>query len=229
MKTTAGFTGLLLMATGVAANAGGSDEMWDYTFSMKMNGTLMPTMRQQQCLAKSAAYAPEAPSNCTIGDLHTSSNKSSWTMTCTGDHPMTLKGEATRTADKIEGTMTVLAEGHEMNQVISGKVVGNCDAAEEKRKLEERAKSGQGMDAMMPPMDMPGRPRPNLPVRAPADVAADVDAARAQVPAAAPAPQVPPQVQAVPSAAAQAPADQAEGSGNKLLDAAQKLKKKLGF
>ena len=229
MKTTAGGTGLLLMAACFAANAGGSDEMWDITFSMKMNGSLMPTMRQQQCMTKSAAYEPAPQPNCTVSDYRASGSKASWTMTCTGEHPMTLKGEATRTADKIDGLMTMLSEGHEMTQVVSGKIVGACDAVEEKRKLDERLKSGKGMDAMMPPMDAAASmQRPNMPARMPRD-AADLDAARAQMPANAQAPQVPAPVQAPPAAAAQPPADQADGSGNKLLDAAQKLKKKLGF
>lgn len=129
-KVLAGIVILGLMNS-ASVMAEGSDELWEITTKMSMQGMDMPAMTQSSCLAKGGAYKPEKSrqqENCEITNVKVSGNKTTWKMHCSGKDAMDGSGEVTRSADKLHGMMKLSMENGEMAQVISGKRIGTCQA-----------------------------------------------------------------------------------------------------
>lgn len=128
--------GLCLVVLAAPAWSAGSDELWEITTTMKMQGMAMPGMKSKSCIAKDGAYNPDADKkdkNCTTTDYKVSGNTVKWAMKCTGKNAMTGTGEMTKTADAMKGTFNMQAEGMAMVQVMEGKRVGTCDAVAQKK------------------------------------------------------------------------------------------------
>ncbi|HEX4886348.1 MAG TPA: DUF3617 family protein [Casimicrobiaceae bacterium] len=113
----------------------GPDDLWDITMKMEMPGMpmAMPATTQQMCIKKNrggADLVPKNDSDCRMTDVKTAGNKTTYTMVCTGDTPMTGKGEITSTPTSYDGRMwmksTKRGEEFEMTQVYSGRKVGTC-------------------------------------------------------------------------------------------------------
>ena len=124
-----------------SALAAGDDESWEMSVKMDMPGMAMPPVKHISCLPKGGAYKPDSgpkDKNCQMTDVKVSGNTTSWKMQCSGKEPMTGSGEMTRTADTMNGTMKMNMQGMQMTQVMSGKRVGNCDAAGEKKKVDDK-------------------------------------------------------------------------------------------
>ena len=129
-KVLAGIVILGLMSS-ASAMAAGSDELWEITTKMSMQGMDMPAMTQNSCLAKGGAYKPEKSrqqENCEITDIKVSGNKTTWKMHCSGKDAVDGNGEVTRSADKMNRMMKLSMKHGEMVQVISGKRIGTCQA-----------------------------------------------------------------------------------------------------
>jgi len=118
------------LAAAALVHAQGSDELWNMTTRMEMDGMQMPPMSQQVCQKKGQGGAAPAPDpKCTTSDVRTAGNKTSWKMSCTGDEPMSGTGEITRTRDSMSGRMQLRGkDGVAMNVVYSGKLAGTCNA-----------------------------------------------------------------------------------------------------
>jgi Protein of unknown function (DUF3617) len=128
-----------------SALAAGDDESWEISSKMDMPGMAMPASKHTSCLPKGGAYKPDSgpkDKNCQMTDVKVSGNTTSWKMQCGGKEPMTGSGDMTRTADTMNGTfkMNMMAQGQsmQMTQVMSGRRVGNCDAAAEKKKMDDK-------------------------------------------------------------------------------------------
>jgi len=152
---------LVLLVYAVAAMADGKDELWEISSGGGPGGGMgMPQRATQQCIAKDSTYQPDKSQNkdCQTTDYQRSGNKVTWKMQCTGKAQMSGSGEMTRTADNMNGTMTMNFNGMSMTMTMVGKRVGTCDAAEQTQKREAQvqeiksqaqAAQGQACDSMV--------------------------------------------------------------------------------
>jgi hypothetical protein len=125
------------------AMAAGSDEQWEITTKMEMPGMAMPGTTMSTCLTKGTGYSGKPDKHCQVTDLQTSGNRTTWKMHCSGKDEMSGSGETTRTATTMNGTMHITSQGMQMTQTFSGKLVGSCDAAAERAKLDSRIEAAQ--------------------------------------------------------------------------------------
>jgi hypothetical protein len=148
----------LLIATLACAAApafaqGGTDELWDMTTRMEMAG--MPgggqSFSNQVCMKKGQTQ-PDRMSqdrNCKVADMRTVGNKTTWRIECAGRDPMTGEGEVTRTRDSMNGRMRMQGkrgnESFDMTTVMSGRLVGTCDAEAQNRQMQAAAAQGSAM------------------------------------------------------------------------------------
>ncbi len=124
-----------------SALAAGDDESWEISTRMDMPGMAMPAVKHTSCLPRGGAYKPDGgpkDKNCQMSDVRVSGYTTSWKMQCSGREPMTGSGEMTRTADSLNGTIKMNMQGMQVTQVMTGRRVGNCDAAAEKKKMDDR-------------------------------------------------------------------------------------------
>jgi len=118
----------------------GNDELWEMKMSMDMGGMTMPSPTTTSCIPKGGSYKPEddqQSKNCQITDYKVSGHKVSWKMKCTGKDAMSGSGEMTKTANTMKGVINLSSQDMQMTQVINGKLVGSCDAAGERKKIEK--------------------------------------------------------------------------------------------
>jgi hypothetical protein len=140
MKTLT--TAIFLAAFGLtsaAAYADGTDELWEVTMKMEMEGMpAMPARSSKVCQRKGAPDASkmgDRDSDCTITDKKQSGNKSSWKFACTKPNAMTGTGEVTYGGDTYQGAMTMVSDGMNMKQTFSGKKVGGCTYEDPAKKV----------------------------------------------------------------------------------------------
>ena len=113
---------------------GGPDDLWDVTMKMEIAGMpmQMPEQTTQVCTKKGQKESNLVPANdqCTITDVKTSGNRTTYAMACKGDPPMSGNGEITSTGNSYSGRMTIRStkRGEEMTmtQTFTGKRVGDC-------------------------------------------------------------------------------------------------------
>lgn len=130
---------LLGVAISAAGSAAGPDEQWEMTTQMQMQGMSMPGTKALVCQPATPAYDPgrgAMDKNCTVSDVRVVGNKSFWKMRCTGADAMQGEGEMMRTPDLLKGTMKMQVEGMDMTMVMSGRRVGSCSQAAEKKKID---------------------------------------------------------------------------------------------
>jgi len=144
---------------------GGPDELWDVTMKVEMPGMpmAMPAQTIQSCLKKDRAKSEDAipkQDNCKVTDVKTVGNKVSFAMDCTGNDPMTGRGEITSTPTSYDGRMQMKSTRRgremEMTQTFSGKKVGACTDESEKVVANARAAGdaqmaticGQGIETL---------------------------------------------------------------------------------
>lgn len=148
MTKTKQFVTALLMACGASAFAANTDELWEITSAMEMQGMSIPSTTQRSCTAKNQPYKPEPEDkNCTSYDVKVSGNKTSWKMRCTGKDAMEGSGVMTKTATSMDGVMTMKTQGEQMSMKMSGRIVGKCDYAAEQKKLNAMVADAQAQQA----------------------------------------------------------------------------------
>lgn len=106
-----------------------------------MPGMAIPPMKHTFCQPKDGTYKPDKgkqDKNCEMTDVHVSGNTTKWKMHCSGKDAMEGSGEMTRTADTMNGTIKMSMKNGQMTQVMSGKRVGTCDAAAERKKIDDK-------------------------------------------------------------------------------------------
>jgi len=126
-------------AAGVAAaacvHAQGTDELWQMSTKMEMEGMQLPAQSQQVCMKKGETQAEDLGQkdpNCKVTEQRRSGNKFTWKMVCTGAEPMTGSGEMTRNRDTLDGRMLMKGKDGEMKVTYAGKLSGSCDARSHK-------------------------------------------------------------------------------------------------
>ena len=137
-----------LTATGVVLAQAGSGNLYSVTTKMEMAGMpfAMPANTVQVCGPKDQASDKMVPhdENCTVSNFRQSGNKSSFTMTCRGENPMTATGEFERlSAEAYRGRMQMKGkmEGEDVDMTMNfeGKKIRDCNYATESPEAQGRA------------------------------------------------------------------------------------------
>jgi hypothetical protein len=123
------------LAVAAFVQAQGTDELWQMSTKMEMEGMQMPAQSQQVCMKKGETQAEDLGQkdpNCKVTEQRRSGNKFTWKMVCTGREPMTGSGEMTRNRDTLDGRMLMKGKDGEMKISYAGKLSGTCDARSHK-------------------------------------------------------------------------------------------------
>lgn len=137
---------LASLAATVPAFAANNDELWEISSSVEMQGMSMGTGTTTICLRKEGAYQPDQKDpNCTVFDVKSAGNKSSWKMRCTGKDAWTGGGEMLKTATAMKGTMYMVQNGEKTVMKQDGRIVGKCDAAAEEKKIKDALAANKAM------------------------------------------------------------------------------------
>jgi hypothetical protein len=109
------------------------DGQWNVTIEMQMPGMQMPPVKTTQCVTKAEAADPlkslpkaDGGNDCKVSDYKTEGNKISWSMKCTGNRPMSGRGEIVYADSSYTGTMTIDSAGQAMTMKYVGTRVGDC-------------------------------------------------------------------------------------------------------
>ena len=131
-------TGVLAVAVFAGASpswADGSDELWEMTTSVAMDGMSMPPSKSTLCIPKGDSYRPEsdrADKNCKVTDSKVAGDTVSWKVVCTGKDAMTGNGQMTKSASTMKGLIKMTTADGAMTQTLDGKRVGSCTATKDK-------------------------------------------------------------------------------------------------
>jgi hypothetical protein len=105
--------------------------LWNTSSQMVMEGMpfTMPPNSLQLCLPLVWTRPPPGgDKSCVNSNFQRSGNEATWDMTCTGEMPMTGKGEMTFDADgNYTGAINATAEGMTVTIQLSGTKIGTCD------------------------------------------------------------------------------------------------------
>ncbi len=137
-----------LTASGVVMAQAGTGNLYSVTSRMEMQGMpfAMPANTVQVCGPKDQASDKMVPAdeNCTVSNFRNTGNKSSFTMVCRGENPMTATGEFERlSADAYRGRMQMKGEMEgepmDMTMTFEGKKIRDCNYATESPEAQGRA------------------------------------------------------------------------------------------
>ncbi|MFO1311283.1 MAG: DUF3617 family protein [Burkholderiales bacterium] len=111
----------------------GPDDLWEVTGKTEMSGMSMPSQTSQQCFKKSRNVGEESVpkiDNCKVTEMRTQGNKTIFAMECTGEEPMTVRGEtsATPTSFDMRMSMKGTRKGSDLQMTMTsqGKRIGAC-------------------------------------------------------------------------------------------------------
>lgn len=134
----------ILLSASTSVFAANTDDLWEISNSMEMQGMAMPASTQTTCIAKNQPYKPEPEDkNCRVSDVRVAGNRTTWKMKCTGKDAMEGTGDMTKTATTLKGLMTMTADGEHMTMKMNGRIVGKCDYAAEQKKLNAMVADAQ--------------------------------------------------------------------------------------
>jgi len=128
-----------------AAFGQGTDELWETSMSMQMEGMTMPAMTQKTCKKKGSTEENAAPleKDCKVTDSKRSGNKQTFSFVCDGkDGKYSGSGETeTLGKDSYRGKMNMKGvrdgEKFDMGTAFSGKRVGNCTWEDPGKQVKE--------------------------------------------------------------------------------------------
>jgi hypothetical protein len=129
-------------------------DLWEVANEMSMTGMpagmQMPQRPPQKiCRARNSDQPPVSDNGgkCEMYDVQRSASSFAWKMRCQGNPPSTGSGEMTYEGrDSYKGTINMTAGGHQMTMKLTGKRIGECDAAEAKQQVaavQQRAVAAQ--------------------------------------------------------------------------------------
>ncbi|KFN49155.1 DUF3617 domain-containing protein [Arenimonas composti] len=140
--------------TGPAFAQAGTGSLYRVTTRMEMVGMpfQMPPQTSEICGPKEPAGERMIPQSddgdCAVTDFRVNGNKSTFTMTCRGDNPMTGTGEFESLADGYRGSMhmrgTVEGEPIDMRTSFEGRRIRDCNYATESPEAQGRAMLARG-------------------------------------------------------------------------------------
>ncbi|MCX5870081.1 MAG: DUF3617 domain-containing protein [Deltaproteobacteria bacterium] len=125
-------------------------EWWEVNQKMEMPGmpdfaAMMPgNAPTKVCIAPGQDSQPfkskEKDKDCTISDVKKSGNAVTFTMKCTGEHPMTGTGEITSTPTSFSQKIKIHSQDGDMMMVTNGKRIGGaCNTTDETSKQTNNA------------------------------------------------------------------------------------------
>jgi hypothetical protein len=138
----------LALAAAPALAQGGPDELWEMTTRMEMAGMPGQTFNSKSCMKKGQTQPDKMnqDKNCKVLEQRTVGNTVHWKMECTGRDPMTGEGEVTRTKDKMDGKIRMQGkrgkDAFDMTTVMSGRLVGTCNAEDQNKQMQAAAAAG---------------------------------------------------------------------------------------
>lgn len=147
-----------LSATGAVLAQAGTGNLYSVTSKMEIQGMpfAMPANTVQVCGPKNDTSDKMVPrdENCTVSNFRRTGNKSSFTMVCTGENPMTATGEfETLANDGYRGRMQMKGkmEGEDMDMTMNfeGKKIRDCDYATESPEAQGRAMLAKTCEEML--------------------------------------------------------------------------------
>lgn len=103
------------------------DGLWEITSTVNMPGMPQQSFKHTTCLTKEKAVPQTDKSGCTVKDVKTQGNATSWTMVCKDS---TSRGKVIYAGTTMEGVVenTVKTEGQTMTMksTMKGKRIGPC-------------------------------------------------------------------------------------------------------
>jgi len=144
----------ILCATLAAAAAAlshaqsGPDELWNMSTRMEMAGMPGQTFTNDVCMKKGQTQPDKMSQdkNCKVAEMRTVGNKTTWKIDCAGRDPVTGTGEITRTKDSMNGRMRMQGkqgnESFDMTTVMSGRLIGSCNAEDQNKKAQAAVAAG---------------------------------------------------------------------------------------
>src|SRR6186997_1139972 len=88
----------------------GPDDLWEIATKAEMSGMSMPAQTSQVCIRKGRnvgeASVPKQD-NCKVTEMKTTGNKTTFAMECTGQEPMSMRGETTTTPTTFDTRMSM--------------------------------------------------------------------------------------------------------------------------
>jgi hypothetical protein len=115
-----------LAGTRLAAQTTG--EEWEYQGSMEMMGMKMPIPATKHCQQQAEQdMTPPVDSNCSVTDVRTEGDTTSFRIQCGPPAPMEGNGTTTRTDDHLESRYTLKSAEGEMSFAMTGRKLGNCE------------------------------------------------------------------------------------------------------
>jgi hypothetical protein len=117
------------------ASAGAADEppgvLWETTSQPVMQGMpmSMPAQTQKTCSPREWTRPPAGGNpGCTSSNWSRTGTKATWTVTCTGEMPMTGTGEMTFNGDdSYSGTIRLTGGPMAMTVNLTGRKIGTCN------------------------------------------------------------------------------------------------------
>ena len=111
----------------------GPDELWEVTTKTEMSGMSLPGQTSQICIKKGRNVGEESvpkQDNCKVTEMRTQGNKTIFAMECTGEEPMSMRGETSATPTSFDSKMSMKGTRRgndmQMNMTSSGKRIGAC-------------------------------------------------------------------------------------------------------
>ena len=139
---------LAVAAAALAHAQGGPDELWNMSTRMEMAGMPGQTFTNEVCMKKGQTQPDKMSQdkNCKVAEMRTVGNKTTWKIDCAGRDPVTGTGEITRTKDSMNGRMRMQGkqgnESFDMTTVMSGRLIGSCNAEDQNKKAQAAVAAG---------------------------------------------------------------------------------------
>lgn len=139
---------LAVAAAALAHAQGGPDELWNMSTRMEMAGMPGQAFTNEVCMKKGQTQPDKMSQdkNCKVADMRTVGNKTTWKIECAGRDPVTGTGEITRTRDSMNGRMRMQGkqgnESFDMTTVMSGRLIGSCNAEDQNKKAQAAVAAG---------------------------------------------------------------------------------------
>ena len=102
-------------------------EQWEYTMSAEMEGMKLPLPPTTVCVRPDDGLTPPVEPHCQLKDHKVSGNSTAFTIVCGPPEPGEMRGEFTRTGDRVEGRYTRESADGTMTVTTGGRLLGACD------------------------------------------------------------------------------------------------------
>ncbi len=118
----------LVLAAPVAFAKPGDGYIWEYSSTMDMSGMKMPMPAVQRCQpTDKPEKTPPMEGKCTVSNVQTNGNTTSFEMSCPPPDEMKGKGTSTITETTMDAEWTYSSADGEMGMTMHGERKAPCD------------------------------------------------------------------------------------------------------